>query len=48
MTGAPERSGFGTELIDRLLAMRGGTLERRWSPDGLEATLALPLHPATG
>ncbi len=45
--GEPERSGFGTKLLDRLLAASSGQIEREWHPDGLEIRLDVKL-PAKG
>ena len=36
--------GFGTCLIDQSIAQVGGTLERRWHDDGLEAVLRFPVE----
>lgn len=41
--GGPETSGFGTSLIDRLVQIQGGQIERDWAAKGLNATLMLPL-----
>ncbi|NIJ38585.1 two-component sensor histidine kinase [Sphingopyxis panaciterrae] len=40
---APERTSFGTLLIERSVRNNlGGTIERRWDPDGLVVDIALP------
>lgn len=41
--GPPERSSFGTLLMDRSVRNNlGGTIERDWSPGGLVCTITLP------
>ena len=40
----PETSGFGTALIDRLVDVQGGRIERDWRPDGLVVTVSLDLE----
>ena len=41
---APERRGFGTELLERTLAYElGGEANLRFEPGGLHCTIALPL-----
>jgi len=39
----PERSGFGTRLIEILIAKIGGSVSRRWNATGLRVQLRLPL-----
>ncbi len=39
----PKRSGFGTKLLDRLLAASSGHIERDWKPDGLHIRLDVSL-----
>lgn len=39
---APERRGFGTELVDRLVWSAGGTINRTWRTEGLVVDLHLP------
>ncbi len=40
---APERTSFGTLLMERSVKNNlGGTIERRWEPDGLIVEIALP------
>lgn len=40
---APDRTGFGTLLIERSVRNNlGGTIERRWEPTGLVVDIALP------
>ena len=36
--------GFGTTLIDRLIAAQGGSIERDWNPFGLAIDIALPVY----
>ena len=36
-----EMSGFGQQMIDRILRSTGGTVERHWNRDGLEAEIRL-------
>ena len=43
--GPPSRRGFGLEVIDRLIASQGGTIEREWLQHGLAVTIDLPLYP---
>lgn len=39
----PERTSFGTLLMERSVKNNlGGTIERRWKPEGLEVEIALP------
>ena len=40
--GAPTRQGFGTSLLDRLIAAQGGEVSREWRREGLRVTLTLP------
>lgn len=41
-----DRGGFGTTLIDRMVAAQDGGIERDWAAKGLEVVLVLPLaHP---
>lgn len=46
--GVPERAGFGTKLLDRLLAASSGSIERNWKPDGLCILLEVQLLTAAG
>jgi two-component sensor histidine kinase len=40
---APDRTSFGTLLMERSVRNNlGGTIERRWEPDGLVVEIALP------
>lgn len=44
ITGEPERTGFGTKLsLVSVQGQLGGTLERRWLPEGLQVVLECPL-----
>ncbi len=44
----PERAGFGTQLIQSLIAgTMGGQVSMSWEPQGLEAVLDLPWDAAT-
>ena len=44
VAGEPGRTGFGTRLTDLSVASQlGGTIHRRWRPEGLEVTITLPL-----
>ena len=45
VVGMPERLGFGTRVIDQLIASQGGTVEREWKRFGLVITIELPLYP---
>lgn len=38
----PEARGTGTQIVDRMLRHGGGSIERRWNGDGLEATIVIP------
>ena len=40
--GPPTRAGFGTDLLDRLIAVQGGETSREWRREGLRVTIALP------
>ena len=43
ITGAPERTSFGTLLMERSVRNNlGGMIERRWEPGGLVCTITLP------
>ncbi|MBY0613810.1 MAG: PAS domain-containing protein [Beijerinckiaceae bacterium] len=44
IAGKPERVGFGTKLTDLSAQQIGGTIERVWHPDGLEATISIPIE----
>ena len=35
--------GTGTAIVDRMLSAGGGTIERRWNHDGLDAVISIPL-----
>lgn len=37
----PASSGFGTQMVDRVIRASGGAIERRWRDDGLTVDLAL-------
>lgn len=40
---APDLSGFGTRLIElSIVRQLGGTIERKWEPQGLAATITIP------
>ena len=43
VAGPPTRAGFGTSLLDRLIAAQGGQIARDWRREGLEVTISLPL-----
>ena len=44
IAGPPTRRGFGSRLIEATAqAQLGGTVEKRWEPDGLVCEIALPL-----
>ena len=40
--GPPARAGFGTSLLDRLIAAQGGTIEREWRRAGVRVRIGLP------
>ena len=40
--GAPSHSGFGTSLLDRLIAAQGGTVQRDWLRSGVRVQIDLP------
>lgn len=42
LTAAPERSGFGNEMIDRIARSAGGCVGRTWNRRGLTTDLTLP------
>ena len=42
--GTPERIGFGTQVVDRMVQSQGGTIEREWLSNGLSVTIELPLY----
>ncbi len=39
---SPDGRGTGTQIVDRMLRHGGGSIERRWHDDGLEATIVIP------
>ena len=41
----PERFGFGTTLIDRMISGLGGAMEREWLQSGIHIHVKLPLPP---
>ena len=43
--GAPSRTGFGTRVVDTLIASQGGRVEREWRRFGLSLTVDMPLFP---
>ncbi len=45
LTGPPKQSNFGTSLIDRSVRNNlGGSIERRWDPEGLVCHIRLPVR----
>lgn len=42
VAGPPSHAGFGTSLLDRLIAAQGGELTREWRKEGLRVALSLP------
>jgi two-component sensor histidine kinase len=38
----PDERGTGTQIVDRMLRHGGGSIERTWNGDGLEATIVIP------
>jgi two-component sensor histidine kinase len=42
ISALPERQGFGSEMVDRILRSAGGTITRTWRAEGLVADLHLP------
>ena len=48
VTGAPSRSGFGTQLAEMSIERQlGGRIEREWHRSGLALSLILPLDRLT-
>ncbi|ATN34623.1 hypothetical protein ACO34A_12515 [Rhizobium sp. ACO-34A] len=45
LLSAPERRGFGSEMVDRIVRSAGGSLTRTWCVEGLIADLHLPILP---
>lgn len=43
ISGPPSHQGFGSKMIDRIVASAGGSVERRWPTEGLIATLQIPV-----
>ena len=43
---APERVGSGTLLLDRLVGVQNGSVERDWTASGVSVRLQLPIHGA--
>lgn len=42
ISSPPQRRGFGTEMVDRVVRSAGGTIERAWRTEGLVADLHFP------
>lgn len=42
VAAAPTRRGFGSEMVDRIVASAGGRVSRAWQREGLIAELRLP------
>lgn len=42
-TRPPTRRGFGTRVMQGIIAARGGTLDFKWRPEGLRCEFLLPL-----
>lgn len=42
ISAAPERRGFGTDMVDRIVRSAGGTISRTWHFDGLKVDLSFP------
>lgn len=43
ISSAPERRGFGSEMVDRIVRSAGGSINRTWRTEGLVADLHLPV-----
>ncbi|WP_339872862.1 PAS domain-containing protein [uncultured Brevundimonas sp.] len=43
---APERTGFGSRLVEQLARQLRAEVSREWRPDGLQVRLVMPLAPA--
>ncbi|WP_339931770.1 PAS domain S-box protein [uncultured Brevundimonas sp.] len=43
---APERTGFGSRLVEQLARQLRGEISREWRADGLQLKLVMPLVPA--
>lgn len=41
---SPDRLGFGTQMVDRIVRGAGGAISRTWRTEGLVADLQLPLR----
>ena len=44
LAGEPERRGFGTRLIDTLVASQGGAVRREWRRHGMRVEIEMPLY----
>lgn len=42
ISGPPERRGFGTEMVERVVRSAGGSINRTWRADGLVVDLHFP------
>jgi two-component sensor histidine kinase len=42
IAAAPDRQGFGTEMVDRVVRSAQGTIARTWHPEGLVVDLQFP------
>lgn len=42
----PERSGFGSRLVEQLARQLRAVIEREWRPDGLQLRLVMPTAPS--
>ena len=45
VAGPPKGLGFGTRVVDTLIASQGGKVEREWRRFGLSLTVEMPLFP---
>ena len=43
LMGEPASSGFGSSLVTNTITRHGGTIARRWHPEGVEVRIELPL-----
>jgi PAS domain S-box-containing protein len=44
VAAAPYATGFGTRLVELSVNQLGGTIERKWNPEGLEVALNVPAN----
>jgi two-component sensor histidine kinase len=44
LAGAPQKTGFGANLVKSAVTQRGGAIDYAWLPEGVEVTVTLPVN----